>query len=127
MDEFGSDLNSFINMGEKGSDTIVFQLGSHSMKFGLASQLTPFVIPMTIAYLKNKRDSEMEIDDEECENDYTDFNYVETESFNTAFSALEMETLKKMARLEQKLKSKNKGNLPKTYTNIKVNNYFGCS
>ena len=120
MDEFGSDLNSFINLGEKGSDTIVFQLGSHSMKFGLASQLTPFVIPMTIAYLKNKSENDMEIDGEEKENDYSDFNYVETESFNAGINALEQETLKKMAKLEQKLKIKTKSNLPKTYTNIKV-------
>jgi actin-related protein len=120
MDEFGSDLNSFINLGEKGSDTIVFQLGSHSMKFGLASQLTPFVIPMTIAYLKNKSENDMEIDGEENENDYTDFNYVETESFNSGINALEQDTLKKMAKLEQKLKIKTKSNLPKTYTNIKV-------
>lgn len=124
MDEFGSDLNSFINMGEKGSDTIVFQLGSHSLKFGLASQLTPFVIPMTIAYLKNKRDNDMEVDEEENANDYTDFNYMESDGFNAGISALEQETLKKMAKLEQKLKIKTKSNLPKTYTNIKVFAYL---
>jgi len=120
MDEFGSDLNSFINMGEKGSDTIVFQIGSHSMKFGLASQLTPFLIPMTISYLKSKSENDMEIDEEENTNDFTNFNYIETEIFNNGINALEQETLKKMSKLEQKLKIKTKSNLPKTYTNIKV-------
>ncbi len=120
MDEFASDLNSFINIGEKGSDTIVFQLGSHSLKFGLASQLTPFVIPMTIAYLKTINENDMEIEEEENVYDYTDFNYIETDNFNTSISSLEQETLKKMAKLEQKLKIKTKSNLPKTYTNIKV-------
>lgn len=31
-------LINFMNLGEKGADTIVVQLGSHSIKFGLASQ-----------------------------------------------------------------------------------------
>lgn len=121
MDEFGSDLNSFINMGEKGSDTIVFQLGSHSIKFGLASQLTPFVIPMTIAYLKTKDENKMNIDSQPNEDEVLIYNkFIETESFYLNLNVFEQETLKKMMKLEQKLKIKNKNNLPKTYTNFKV-------
>ena len=32
-------LINFLNLGEKGADTMVIQLGSHSIKFGLASQV----------------------------------------------------------------------------------------
>ena len=117
MDELVSDINSFINMGDKGSDTIVFQLGSHSIKFGLASQLTPLVIPTTIAYKKIFSESDMQIDEEF---ELTDNNFKETDQFNLSITALEQDTLKKMCKLEQKLKIKTKSNLPKTYTNIKV-------
>ena len=120
MDEFSFDLNSFININDKGSDTIVFQIGSHSIKFGLASQLNPFIIPNVIAHL-NKSSDELNnqninekflIKQRHIEND---------EIFLTNINSLEQEILKKMSKLEHKLKTKNKNNLPKTYTNIKVN------
>ena len=38
-------LINFLNVSEKGSDTFVIQFGSHSIKFGLASQITPFMVP----------------------------------------------------------------------------------
>ena len=57
-----NDLSSFLNLTDKGSDCIVFQLGSHSVKFGLASQLTPFVIPNCIAYKKFPDNSEMDVE-----------------------------------------------------------------
>ena len=43
--------NPFLGPNDKGSDSIVVQLGSHSIKFGLASQEKPFVIPNVIAHL----------------------------------------------------------------------------
>ena len=130
MDEFASDLNSFINMGDKGSDTIVFQLGSHSIKFGLASQLNPFLIPNSIAHInkfpQSTEDStKMQIDEtfSNEKDSYSSYstNFKETESFSSTLNLFEQETLKKMSKLELKLKLKSKSNLPKTYTNIKVN------
>jgi len=59
-----TDLASFLNLNDRGSDCIVFQLGSHSIKFGLASQLIPFVIPNCIAYKKYIDNSRMECEDE---------------------------------------------------------------
>lgn len=43
-------LINFLNLGEKGADTFIFQFGSHSTKFGLASQTQPFMVPTVIAY-----------------------------------------------------------------------------
>jgi hypothetical protein len=59
-----NDLSSFLNINEKGSDCLVFQIGSHSIKFGLASQLIPFVIPNCIAHKKYLDESEMVIEEE---------------------------------------------------------------
>jgi hypothetical protein len=56
-------LASFLNLNDKGSDCIVFQLGSHSIKFGLASQLIPFVIPNCIAYKKNIDNTQMDCEE----------------------------------------------------------------
>jgi len=36
-DKDDENLINFLNLGEKGSDTFVFNFGSHSIKFGLAS------------------------------------------------------------------------------------------
>ena len=38
-------LTTYLNAGEKGGDVLVIQLGSHSIKLGLASQMQPFLIP----------------------------------------------------------------------------------
>jgi len=46
-------LTNFLNANEKGGDTMVIQLGSHSIKLGLASQMQPFLIPNIIAYPVN--------------------------------------------------------------------------
>lgn len=43
-------LLTFLNLQEKGADTLVLHLGSHSIKFGLASQLQPFIVPNVIAH-----------------------------------------------------------------------------
>ena len=56
------DLNPFLDQKDiKNNDTIVLQIGSHSIKFGLASQYQPFVIPNVIAHLIN-RESQINID-----------------------------------------------------------------
>jgi actin-related protein len=43
-------LLTFLNLQERGADTLILQLGSHSIKFGLASQSTPFIAPNVIAH-----------------------------------------------------------------------------
>jgi len=47
-------LLSFLNLSEKGADTIIIHAGSHSIKFGLASQMQPFIAPNVIAYPRKK-------------------------------------------------------------------------
>jgi len=49
-DKEDENLINFLNLGEKGSDTFVFNFGSHSIKFGLASQVQPFMVPTVVAY-----------------------------------------------------------------------------
>ena len=49
-DPFDNNVNPFLSQSDKGSDSIVVQLGSHSIKFGLASQYYPFLIPNVIAH-----------------------------------------------------------------------------
>ena len=56
------DLNPFLDQKDiKNNDTIVIQIGSHSIKFGLASQYQPFVIPNVIAHLI-QRESQINIE-----------------------------------------------------------------
>lgn len=43
-------LLEFLKIEERGSDTIVIQAGSHSIKIGLASQAYPFLIPTVVAH-----------------------------------------------------------------------------
>ena len=47
-------LISTLNFFEKGNDCIVIHPGSHSIKFGLASQQTPFIVPSVIAHPRRK-------------------------------------------------------------------------
>jgi actin-related protein len=51
-------LISFLNIGEKGADNVVLELGSHSIKLGLASQMQPFMVPTVIAYPTRVTDEE---------------------------------------------------------------------
>ena len=45
------EVNPFLDQKDtKNKDTIVIQIGSHSIKFGLASQYQPFLIPNVIAH-----------------------------------------------------------------------------
>ena len=48
-------LINFLNIGDKGSDTFVIQFGSHSIKFGLATQVQPFLVPTVVAYPGNNK------------------------------------------------------------------------
>ena len=49
--EKAEDTNPFLDQKDtKNKDTIVIQIGSHSIKFGLASQYQPFIIPTVIAH-----------------------------------------------------------------------------
>jgi actin-related protein 8 len=98
-----SDFSSFINPNDKGSDSIVFQIGSHSVKFGFASQLTPFIIPTVIAYRKTLDEDGMEIDLE----DYSQIPEL-SDAFLSSLLNIEQETLKKQMKLEQKLKNNRK-------------------
>ena len=58
------DTNPFIDQKDlKNNDTIVIQIGSHSIKFGFASQYQPFVIPNVIAHLISpEKNSQIHID-----------------------------------------------------------------
>ena len=57
------DVNPFLDQKDtKNNDTIVIQIGSHSIKFGLASQYQPFVIPNVIAHLINPESSQINIE-----------------------------------------------------------------
>ena len=56
-------VNPFLSQSDKGSDSIVVQLGSHSIKFGLASQYQPFIIPNVIAHLIHKEEKKEQEED----------------------------------------------------------------
>ena len=57
------DINPFLDQKDiKNNDTIVIQIGSHSIKFGLASQYQPFVIPNVIAHLIQHESSQINIE-----------------------------------------------------------------
>ena len=57
------DVNPFLDQKDtKNNDTIVIQIGSHSIKFGFASQYQPFVIPNVIAHLINPEPSQINIE-----------------------------------------------------------------
>ena len=47
-------LLNFLNPFDKGSDCIIIHPGSHSIKFGLATQMQPFIAPNVIAYPTRK-------------------------------------------------------------------------
>lgn len=97
------DFDSFVNLNDKGSDCIVFQPGSHSVKFGYASQSIPFLIPNCVAYKKYQLDNNnngMDIDLERKDNDQVD------EAFSNNILNIEQEIIKKMIKLEQKNKIK---------------------
>ena len=49
------EINPFLDQKDiKNKDTIVIQIGSHSIKFGLASQYQPFMIQNVIAHKKTR-------------------------------------------------------------------------
>ena len=57
------DINPFLDQKDtKNNDIIVVQIGSHSIKFGLASQYHPFVIPNVIAHLITQESSQINIE-----------------------------------------------------------------
>ena len=43
-------LEKILNLTEKGSDVIILHPGSQTLKFGLASQMQPFIMPNAIAH-----------------------------------------------------------------------------
>jgi actin-related protein len=106
------DLNSFLNIGERGSDSVVFHIGSHSIKFGLASQFQPFIIPTCIAHKLNDTEN-MQIDSESINE--------QNELFLNNYLNMEQDILKKIGKLEQKLKKNKLISSNKPYPNIKVN------
>ena len=57
------DINPFLDQKDiKSNDIIVIQIGSHSIKFGFASQYQPFVIPNVIAHLIRCESSQIDIE-----------------------------------------------------------------
>jgi actin-related protein 8 len=135
-----SDLGNFMNITERGSDSIVFQFGSHSVKFGLASQLTPFVIPNCIAYKKiemseintllsqneNHSNHTFYVDGDDQMNVDSD-TYISrpeiTESFLSNLLNIEQETIKKQIKLEQRLKLKKIPNSNKSFMGKNFENF----
>lgn len=47
-------LINIINPNDPGSEYIILNIGTHTIKYGLASQLSPFVVPNLIAYRSEK-------------------------------------------------------------------------
>ena len=57
------DINPFLDQKDiKNNNIIIIQIGSHSIKFGLASQYQPFVIPNVIAHLIERESSQINIE-----------------------------------------------------------------
>ena len=54
-------IEKILNLGDKGSEVIILHAGSHSLKFGLASQLQPFLIPTVVAHLKKPQKSTLNV------------------------------------------------------------------
>lgn len=80
-------LINFLNVSEKGGDTFVLQFGSHSIKFGLASQITPFMVPNQIAYPCMQANSKPLFEvprPTRSENDYDDVNMHDEEESKIA-------------------------------------------
>ena len=81
------DINPFLDQKDiKNNDVIVIQIGSHSIKFGLASQYQPFVIPNVIAQLLPSDSSEINI-----ELDHLSFN----DNFKNCVSEIENSIVQK--------------------------------
>ena len=61
--EFPEDTNleKILNLSEKGADVIILHPGSQSLKFGLASQLQPFIMPNVIAHKLVKPKAKMSV------------------------------------------------------------------
>lgn len=90
------DIANFLNLNEKGSDTIVFHIGSHSIKFGLSTQLQPFIIPNCIAFRKRN------IDKSNANISQMDTQILDpSESFNESCDFIKRDLLKKLSRLER--------------------------
>lgn len=119
-DQSAADFSSFLNIGEKGSDCVVFQFGSHSVKFGLASQLQPFVLPNCIAhriYDHDQMDLAIDIDNNDEKNDL----------FLSSLVNLEQDVINKLIKLEQKDKGKNKLTIPtKAHGAYKIYDNSNC-
>ena len=94
-----------LKLKKSGSETIVLNLGSQSIKFGLASQFQPFIMPNVIAYLKKKEDSNnlINIDQENI------FSSENNEEFLNCFQQLEQNTLKKIYKMDLKNNKMKKG------------------
>ena len=105
-----------------GADTLVFQLGSHTIKFGLASQYQPLIIPNCIAYKVLKKDKAQGI------NMDVESNNIINDQFLSNLLNIEQETLKKLAKLEKLKGKKIPGLIPQTKSfNQKIydkNNYL---
>lgn len=107
LNENDYDFDNIVNPNEKGYDTIVLQLGSHSIKFGYSSQFQPFIIPNCIAYKirkENDKEKEMLLKNEK-ENQIIESN----EELSAVLSKIESDYTKDMAKLERIQNAKNKG------------------
>lgn len=107
------EFENFTNPSEKGFDTVVLQLGSHSIKFGYSSQLQPFIIPNCIAYNhmhireKDENKESMTINSETNSNELIK----NSNLINKAIEEIEIETIKELSKLEKVISSKNKASL----------------
>jgi actin-related protein len=69
---------------DKGSKTIVLQLGSHSIKMGFANEKAPFTILPCIAYRAQKKEPETKISEEEFDYEWFKEEYLKMEGIMKA-------------------------------------------
>ena len=97
---------------EKGNDVIVFQIGSHSIKFGFANQSTPHKIRTLIGYkLLSKETKET--------NPFNTKNEASSEEFEAAIASVE-NILRKKGNLKLESKGYKGKPKPKIESNIRV-------
>jgi len=63
LSEADRNLKNILNPEDPGSDCVVFCLGSSTIKYGLASQLSPFIMPNIVARVSESPVSSLPVSD----------------------------------------------------------------
>ena len=98
------DFDTFTNPSEKGFDTIVLQIGSHSIKFGYSTQYQPFIVPNVIAYKIIKDEKHQKYQKSKAIKDYKDY----TNQTESILKEIQDEFIKEISREERIFNAKNK-------------------